>query len=52
MNEIIVFGGRPKDVEEVIVLVRKSLVLWSYDTDTFKGVDSSQVIHNWETVLH
>ncbi|XP_026459996.1 uncharacterized protein LOC113360742 [Papaver somniferum] len=47
-----VFGGRPKDVEEVIDLVKQSLILWSCDSNTFQGVDSSQVIHNWEAVIH
>ncbi|KAI3923674.1 hypothetical protein MKW98_011304 [Papaver atlanticum] len=35
-----VFGGRPKDVEEVIVLIKQSLVLWSCDSNTFSDLET------------
>ncbi|XP_026398228.1 uncharacterized protein LOC113294007 [Papaver somniferum] len=47
-----VFGGRSKDVEEVIVLIKQSLVFWSCDMSTSKFTDSNQIIHNWELALN
>lgn len=47
-----VFGERAKSLYEIIVRIKQTFVLWSCDVDTFKSVDSSQIIHNWETILH
>lgn len=45
------FGGRHKSVQENIDLVKKLVVLWSCDNDTFKYVDPSLIWSNWDTLM-
>ncbi|XP_026429325.1 uncharacterized protein LOC113325342 [Papaver somniferum] len=53
LNELsgVVFGARRKTVEEVISLVKQTLMLWTNEEDVFKFVDCNIVLHNWENVI-
>ncbi|XP_026410535.1 uncharacterized protein LOC113305744 [Papaver somniferum] len=46
------FWGRNKSVYELIMHIKQTLVLWSCDKDTFKFIDSVQILHNWEAIIH
>ncbi|XP_026398900.1 uncharacterized protein LOC113294738 [Papaver somniferum] len=45
-------GGRARDTDEVIMLIKQTIVLWFFDRDVFKEITVNQVIFHWETVLH
>ncbi|XP_026440533.1 uncharacterized protein LOC113339485 [Papaver somniferum] len=46
-----VFGGRRKDTNDIINLVKQLVVLWSFEIDTFKFVPPSLIWSNWEELM-
>ncbi|XP_026383886.1 uncharacterized protein LOC113279410 [Papaver somniferum] len=47
-----VFGGRAITMDEVILLIKQSIILWLSERDIFKGVTINQILYQWETMLH
>lgn len=44
--EFLGFGHRKRSVEEVIILVKQSIILWNCDSEVFKFVDANSVLHH------
>lgn len=47
-----VFGGRHKSEFELLIYIKQTFVLWSCELDTFRFIDTSQILQNWECVMH
>ncbi|XP_026439714.1 uncharacterized protein LOC113338526 [Papaver somniferum] len=45
-------GGREKTAEELIMLVKQTIMLWLINSDVFRGYDVNQILFNWISLLH
>ncbi|XP_026459054.1 uncharacterized protein LOC113359676 [Papaver somniferum] len=46
------FAGRPKEEEELLMLIKQSIVLWFCDTNVFHGISISQILFQWDSIVH
>ncbi|XP_026451761.1 uncharacterized protein LOC113352106 [Papaver somniferum] len=47
-----VFGGRHKLVDETILLIMNTIILWCFENEVFRGFSVNQILFHSDTVIH